>query len=174
MDTLEKQIIDLYHEGMRPSRIVININHSCSVEKVREVIETYKKEEYLSRELKGVPYHSVHVLYLEEKTMFDILQVYPELTYGEAKNIIGGYYQMLGVKKPYSIPFPKEMLMEEIKTKSVEDLSIEYDIPERIIKERLNIPLSKEEYFDKKMQVLATDVNTMKPKAFERKYQKGR
>ena len=172
MDTLEKLIIDLYEQGLRPSRIVKSLGYPCGIEKAKEIIDIYRKEKYLSQELNGVSYGSVQLLYLEEKSVFDILQVYPELTYGEAKNIIGDYYQMLGIKKPYSIPFPTDMIKIELKTKTLEEVSVEYDIPVRIIKDKMNISLTKEEFLEKKMQILETDVNKMKPKDFENKYKK--
>lgn len=170
--SIEKQIIELYQEGIRPSLIVKKIDCVCNVEKVKLIIDDYRKKEYLSREYKGVSNGEVHLLYLEDKSLFEIMQVYPELTYGEVNNMICGYYQMLGIKKPIKIPFPEKMLRQELKTKSLEQVSEEYDIPVRIIKDRVGIKLTKEEYFEKKMQTLETDVNTMKPKAFENKYKK--
>lgn len=165
---MKQKIIDLYNEGMRPYKIRLNLN--CNIEDVNSVISTYKKESYMNQQIKGIVYALIHELYMEEKTVPEILEVYPELTFGEVKGIINGYFHMLGVKKPYGIQFPKKLIIEDLKTKSVEEVSKEYDIPERVIKDRVGIPLTKEERFEKQMQTLESDVNSMRVSKFESKY----
>ncbi len=164
----KKKIIDLYLEGMRPYKIRLNLNGN--IDEINEVISTYKKEQYMNQEIKGIPYALIHNLYMQEKTVPEILQEYPELTFGEVKGVINGYFHMLGVKKPYGIQFPKKLIMEDLKTKSVEEVSIEYDIPERVIKDRVGIPLTEEERLEKQMKEMESDLNSMRVSKFESKY----
>lgn len=116
----------------------------------------------------------------EEKDVLDILSIYPELTFGQVKNIIENYYHMFSMKKPRNIKFPRKLVEEHLQLHNIEETCEEFGYSkERILKklsEEKDIEdMNKEELFDFKMKILERDVNrvengTFSLGKFKRKY----
>ncbi|MGN0974100.1 MAG: hypothetical protein ACI4OT_05090 [Bacilli bacterium] len=170
MDNKENKIIKLYNEGNRPSKIRIMMGKEISVEDITAIIDNYRSNEYLTKEVSGIKYDNILNLYLSNKTPIDIMLIYPELSFGEIKDVISGYYEMFSIKKPYKIKFPKVLIEEELKTKTIEEVSKEYSYSEDKIKRELNLVLTKEELFAQKMQILERDAKVLSTKKFNNKY----
>lgn len=180
MFDIQEYIIENYVNKVRVSSIgkqLKFLGYMISEEKIRETIENYKKEIYLSQEENDVLYRDVLDSYLKEcekdfpnVDLLNISFMFPELTYGKIMNIIDGYYKMLHEKKPKKYRFPKKLLEEELKKKTIEEVSFEYGYHSQTIKKCLGIKLTKEELFAKKMQLLEMDSKTLKERDFNKKY----
>lgn len=170
MENKENEIIELYKNGYRPSKICATLKRSVSIEDINYIIDEYKSNNYLNKEIGNIKYNDILNLYLEKKNPVEIMLIYPELTFGEVKDIISGYYEMFSSKKPYKISFPKKLIEEDLKTKTIKEVSKEYSYPEDKIKRELNLDLTKEELFAKKMQILERDAKVLSTKKFNNKY----
>lgn len=180
MFNINEFIIEKYNNKSRVFSIKAELKemgYKMNCEQIRNIIGDYKKNMYLFQEKNGVLYCDVIDSYLKEcekdfpnVDLLDVIFDYPELTYGEIKNIIDGYYEMLNQRKPKKYRFPKGVLEEELKKKTMEEVVLEYGYSSQTIKKCLGIELTKEELFAKKMQLLEMDSRTLKERDFNKKY----
>ena len=127
-DNEKEQVLNLYNEGItRPSKICCVLKHKVSADLITEILKDKKKDDYLKEQIDGVS--KEHILYLYEnleRNVLEILYFYPNLTFGQVKDTIEGYYNMLSIKKPRGISFPRKAIQLSLKTKSIEEVSEEY------------------------------------------------
>lgn len=161
------QVLKLHTQGMRPYKISAFLKHSISVEVVSFIINDFKKESYLEKQINGISYRKIINLYsCEEKELFEILYIYPELTFGQIKNIIEQFYHMQSIKKPRTIKFPKKAIEDYMKTHSIEEVCIEFGYTNKELTKRLqeakNIEnMSKEELMNYRVQILMNDIKNV-------------
>lgn len=184
MDNISKeveQILELYKQGMRPFKIAAILHHSVSVEVITSVINTYKKEHYLQRTINGITYKEIIDLYgTEEKEILEIMYQYPELTFGQIKEVIEQFYHMQSIKKPRHISFPDHLVKEYLNDHSIEDTCIEFGYSKNeLLKKLFDLPQikkgTKEELFENKMKILMEDIRKVEDKKcsknqFKKKY----
>lgn len=178
----KKQVLELYALGFtRPSKIANLLFHSMSVEKIKTIVTDYKKEKYQNRKTNDISYGQILNLYQEGKQVLDILQTYPELTFGQVKHVIEDYYQMLALKKPTKIEFPCVWIKDYLQTHSIEEAVEEFGYDKKSLLKKLNEgkpieQMNTEELFQVRMRMLESDMRCidngkMSIKQFKKKYQ---
>lgn len=176
-----KQVLELYTLGFtRPSKIANILFHAMTMEKIKTIITDYQKEEYKGKKINNVSYEQILNLYEEGNKVLDILQIYPELTFGQIKHVVEDYYQMLAIKKPEKIIFPRAWIRDYLKTHSIEDAVEEFGYEKKTLLKKLNETkpieqMTKEELFQVRMRMLESDIcclenHKLSVKKFQKKY----
>ena len=181
-DEIRDRVIELYNLGVtRGSLISCQLNHSITPEKVKEILMDYKCTTYQSQTIKGISFKQILDEYrVNEKNVLEILCLYPELSFGEIKKVIEGYYFMLCEKKPRNIPFPTNLVKEYLKNHNIAETCEEFgyekeSIIKRLSEQRRIQKMSKEELFAYRMEILEKDVDGVEKgryplKKFKKKY----
>lgn len=170
-------VLMLYQTGItRASKICSILNHNISQNEVTNILKNYKENKYLEQTVEDVPYKTILDLYRkEELDVNNILMLYPNLTFGQVKLVVEGYYAMLSLKKPRKISFPKKQIRFYLETNNIEDACTEFGYTKETIIRKLSEEkeleeMTKEELFDLKMHILNRDVMRLE----ENKISKGK
>lgn len=145
-------------------------------EQVKQIIRENDKKEYLKKEMKGILVGEIIDLYLDcdpevynditfgrKNVVEDLMVIYPNLTFGEIKQAIEGYFVLTETKQPINIKFPRIMVESFLKSHSKKETCQEFGYTQKELDKNLKrakkpFEMSEEEYRIYKMEILKNDV----------------
>lgn len=135
-----------------------------------------KKTDYLKTMIKGIEIGKIVDLYLDcdpfvyndiifgqKNVVIDLMEIYPDLTFGEIKQAIEGYFQILNKEQPIKIKFPRILVERFMDKHTIKETCEEFgytraELRRNLAKPKKPFEMTKEEYLEYKMNILRIDL----------------